>query len=129
MCMCTHIYVCIYYIYYVFLHHHLCPPPPPFHFFDIGNKRYYWKQSPKLFWSGRLVKMIFPMIYFAVSFSATPINEHQKPPKRDASPCNLCPLCSWPLQHFATKENSGWKLYRCIGIYLHFARRHFLTVI
>lgn len=33
-----------------------------------------------------------------------------------------------PLWYYATKENGGWKLYDCTGIYLHCARRHFLTV-
>lgn len=71
---------------------------------------WHWKQRilleivSKTFWSGRLGKMILSMIYFAVSFSATPINKHQKPPKWDASPYTLCPLCSWPLQHFLLKE-------------------------
>lgn len=50
MCVYISIYVCVYITYIMFfLHHHLCPPPPPYHFFDIGNKIYYWKQSPKLF--------------------------------------------------------------------------------
>lgn len=61
-------------------------------------------------------------------FSAVSIKKNLKPLKQDPSPYNLCPLFSWPLQHYATKENGGWALYGCIGIYLHCARRHFLTV-
>lgn len=62
-----------------------------------------------------------------VLFTATPINKKLKPLKQDPSPFNLCPLFSWPL-HYATKENSGWKLYYSIGIDLHCARRRFPTV-
>lgn len=75
------------------------------------------------------LEMILSMISLAMFlFSAVSIKKNLKPLKQDPSPYNLCPLFSWPLQHYATKENGGWALYGCIGIYLHCARRHFLTV-
>lgn len=73
--------------------------------------------------------MILSVISLAAFlFSATPINKNLKPLKWDPSPYNLSLLFSSPTQRFATEENSSWKLYHCIDIYLHCAGRHFLTV-
>lgn len=62
-----YICVCMYYIYCVFSpSSFILLPPPPYHFFDIGNKRYYWKQSPKLFEVADLGKWFF--LWFILLF-------------------------------------------------------------